>query len=119
LKTRRRGFDDSSSPSAEELRQFSRRSLSLGVPAWSDSSPTGSVLPATTSANEPSTRYRDGLLIALLISCPMRLENLALLVIGQHLVFDRALLSGEAHGGGNQDGQTPYCGGAAQADHPR
>src|SRR5918996_3151375 len=33
-------------------------------------------------------RYRDGLLIALLIACPMRLKNLANLVIGQHLVFD-------------------------------
>jgi integrase len=35
-----------------------------------------------------SSRYRDGILIALLISCPMRLKNLASLVIGQHLVFD-------------------------------
>jgi integrase/recombinase XerD len=33
-------------------------------------------------------RYRDGLLIAFLIACPMRLKNLANLVIGQHLVFD-------------------------------
>ena len=33
-------------------------------------------------------RYRDGLIIALLIACPMRLKNLAGLVIGQHLVFD-------------------------------
>jgi integrase/recombinase XerD len=35
-----------------------------------------------------ATRYRDGLLIALLISCPMRLTNFAGLVIGRHLVFD-------------------------------
>ena len=35
-----------------------------------------------------ATRYRDGLLIALLISCPMRLKNLAGLVIGQHLLFE-------------------------------
>lgn len=35
-----------------------------------------------------ATRYRDGLIIALLISCPIRLKNLAGLVIGQHLVFD-------------------------------
>jgi integrase len=34
------------------------------------------------------TRYRDGLLIALLIACPIRIKNLANLVIGQHLVFD-------------------------------
>jgi integrase/recombinase XerD len=34
------------------------------------------------------TRYRDGLIIALLIACPMRIKNLANLVIGQHLVFD-------------------------------
>ena len=33
-------------------------------------------------------RYRDALLIALLISCPIRLKNLAGLVIGQHLVLD-------------------------------
>ena len=33
-------------------------------------------------------RYRDGLLIALLIACPMRIKNLANLIIGQHLVFD-------------------------------
>jgi len=35
-----------------------------------------------------ATRYRDGLLIALLISCPMRLKNLTELVIGKHLIFD-------------------------------
>jgi integrase len=33
-------------------------------------------------------RYRDGLLIALLIACPIRIKNLANLIIGQHLVFD-------------------------------
>jgi hypothetical protein len=31
-----------------------------------------------------ATHYRDGLIIALLISCPMRLKNLTGLVIGQH-----------------------------------
>jgi integrase/recombinase XerD len=35
-----------------------------------------------------ATRYRDGLIIALLIACPMRIKNLANPVIGQHLVFD-------------------------------
>jgi integrase/recombinase XerD len=35
-----------------------------------------------------ATRYRDGLIIALLICCPMRLKNLASLMIGQHLMFD-------------------------------
>jgi integrase/recombinase XerD len=35
-----------------------------------------------------ATRYRDGLIIALLIACPMRIKNLANLVIGQHFVFD-------------------------------
>jgi len=35
-----------------------------------------------------ATRYRDGLIIALLIACPMRIKNLASLVIGQHLMFD-------------------------------
>jgi integrase/recombinase XerD len=34
-----------------------------------------------------ATRFRDGLLIALLIAAPMRLKNFAGLVIGQHLVF--------------------------------
>ena len=33
-------------------------------------------------------RYRDGLIIALLAACPIRIKNLANLVIGQHLVFD-------------------------------
>jgi integrase/recombinase XerD len=37
-----------------------------------------------------ATRYRDGLMIACLIACPMRIKNLAGLVIGQHLVFDGA-----------------------------
>ena len=40
-----------------------------------------------------ATQYSDGLIIALLIACPIRLKNLTELVIGQHLVFD-----GEAHG---------------------
>jgi integrase/recombinase XerD len=35
-----------------------------------------------------ATRYRDRLIIALLIACPIRIKNLANLVIGQHLVFD-------------------------------
>jgi integrase/recombinase XerD len=35
-----------------------------------------------------ATRYRDGLLIALLISCPMRLKNFAGLMVSQHLAFD-------------------------------
>jgi hypothetical protein len=34
-----------------------------------------------------ATRHRDGLIIALLIACPMRIKNLANLVIGEHLVF--------------------------------
>jgi len=37
---------------------------------------------------QQATRYRDGLIIALLISCPIRLKNLAGLVIGRHLVLD-------------------------------
>ncbi len=35
-----------------------------------------------------ASQYRDGLLIAFLISCPMRLKNLTGLVIGRHLIFD-------------------------------
>jgi integrase/recombinase XerD len=35
-----------------------------------------------------ATRFRNGLLIALLIACPIRLKNLAQLTIGRHLIFD-------------------------------
>jgi integrase/recombinase XerD len=35
-----------------------------------------------------AARYRVGLMIALLIACPIRLKNLAQLMIGRHLVFD-------------------------------
>jgi integrase len=42
------------------------------------------------SAHDPRLNamdYRDGLMIALLTLCPLRLENLAAIVIGQHLTF--------------------------------
>jgi hypothetical protein len=32
--------------------------------------------------------YRDGLMMALLALCPLRLENLAAIVIGQHFTLD-------------------------------
>jgi hypothetical protein len=35
-----------------------------------------------------STQFRDGLMIALLICCPMRLRNLTDIVSGRHLIFD-------------------------------
>ena len=35
-----------------------------------------------------ATQFRDGLMIALLICCPMRLRNLTEIVIGRHLIFD-------------------------------
>jgi integrase/recombinase XerD len=35
-----------------------------------------------------ASRYRDGLLIALLIACPLRIRNLASIEIGRHLVGD-------------------------------
>jgi integrase/recombinase XerD len=35
-----------------------------------------------------ATRHRDGLLVATLIACPMRLANLTGLVIGRHLIVD-------------------------------
>ena len=63
-----------------------------------------------------ATRYRDGLNIALLICCPVRLKNLAGLMVSQHLVFDGQDYQGEAHGGRDQDGQTLHCGGLARAD---
>jgi len=37
--------------------------------------------------NKPS-RYRDGLLIALLISCPVRMRNLTSIEVGRHLLWD-------------------------------
>ena len=35
-----------------------------------------------------ATQYRDGLMIALLICCPMRLRNLTEIVIGRHLIYE-------------------------------
>jgi len=35
-----------------------------------------------------ATRFRDGLMIATLISCPLRLKNLTMITIGRHLTFD-------------------------------
>jgi hypothetical protein len=35
-----------------------------------------------------ATRYRDGLIIATLISCPVRVGNLAAITVGRHLVVD-------------------------------
>jgi integrase len=35
-----------------------------------------------------ATRFRDGLLISILICCPMRLRNLTEIMIGRHLLFD-------------------------------
>ena len=49
--------------------------------------------------------YRDGLLIALLIACPMRIKNLANLIIGQHLVLDGCAYGLKAQGRGDQDRQ--------------
>jgi integrase/recombinase XerD len=41
-----------------------------------------------TRGKYKATRYRDGLLIAVLICCPIRLKNLAMIIIGRHLLFD-------------------------------
>jgi integrase len=35
-----------------------------------------------------ATQFRDGLIISILICCPMRLRNLTDIVIGRHLLFD-------------------------------
>jgi integrase/recombinase XerD len=40
------------------------------------------------SPHHPATRYRDGLMIATLISCPVRLSNLEQIEIGRHLLFE-------------------------------
>ena len=34
-----------------------------------------------------ATRFRDGLTIAMLVSCPVRLKNLAMITTGRHLMF--------------------------------
>jgi integrase/recombinase XerD len=74
-------------------------------------------------------RYRDGLIIALLIACPMRIKNLANLVIGQHLLFDgceyRLKLSaaetksGRPYHAGVPPELTPYIDGWLQVHRPR
>ena len=46
------------------------------------------------SAHDPRLNamdYRDGLMIAFLALCPLRLENLAAIIIGQHLSFEAGL----------------------------
>lgn len=46
------------------------------------------------SAHDPRLNamdYRDGLMIAFLALCPLRLENLAAIIIGQHLTFEAGL----------------------------
>jgi hypothetical protein len=40
------------------------------------------------SPHHPATQYRGGLMIATLISCPMRLSNLEQIEIGKHLLFE-------------------------------
>jgi integrase/recombinase XerD len=69
----------------------SRDKLSCLVPA-SDLFELGiSLMESCEEAARPqyaAIRYRDGLLIALLIACPIRIKNLTGLVIGEHLVFD-------------------------------
>jgi len=50
-----------------------------------------SLMESCEEADRPqyaAIRYRDGLIIALLNACPIRIKNLTGLVIGQHLVFD-------------------------------
>ena len=42
---------------------------------------------AGTNNTYRATRYRDGLIVAVLISCPVRLKNLVMIEIGRHLLF--------------------------------
>jgi hypothetical protein len=70
-------------PSRDKLSRLVRASdlFELGI----------SLMDTCEEADRPGyvpIRYRDSLVIALLIACPMRLKNLTCLVIGQHLVFD-------------------------------
>ena len=55
-----------------------------------------------------ATRYRDGLNIALLICCPVRLKNLAGLMVGQHLVFDGQDKTGRPYIAAVPQELTPY-----------
>ena len=70
----------------------SRDKLSRMVPA-TDLLSLGIRLMETCESGPPqrvykATQFRDGLMIALLICCPMRLRNLTEIVIGRHLIFD-------------------------------
>lgn len=70
----------------------SRDKLSRMVPA-TDLLALGIRLMETCESGPPqrvykATQFRDGLLIALLICCPLRLRNLTEIVIGRHLIFD-------------------------------
>lgn len=70
----------------------SRDKLSRMVPA-TDLLALGIRLMETCESGPPhwvykSTQFRDGLMIGLLICCPMRLRNLTEIVIGRHLIFD-------------------------------
>jgi integrase len=71
-------------PSRDKLSRLVRASdlFGLGLRLM-DTCESGSDRPAYVAI-----RYRDGLIIALLIACPMRLKNLVNLVIVQHLVFN-------------------------------
>jgi integrase len=60
----------------------------------------------------PVTTYRDGLMIAMLICCPVRISNLKAIEIGQQLQFDRDrywldLMSGETKTGRPYQGEFP------------
>ena len=61
-------------------------------------------------------RYRDGLIIALLIACPMRIKNLTGLVIGQHLIFDNGAYLLKLAAAGDEDRPAVCRRGPAGAD---
>jgi hypothetical protein len=79
-----RHLKETAAPSRDKLSRLVRASdlFELGLRLM-DTCEDGPDRPAYVA-----TRYRDGVIIALLIACPMRIKNLANLVIGQHLVFD-------------------------------
>ena len=78
-----RNLKQSARPSRDKLgRMVSARALfKLGFDLM-DSSGEG------THGMYKATRYRDGLMIALLISCPVRIRNLMMIEVGRHLTFD-------------------------------
>lgn len=60
---------------------------------------------AGTNRTYRATRYRDGLIVAVLICCPVRLKNLAMIEIGRHLLFSAGVYRLEFSGEDTKTGR--------------